>query len=360
MSKKASTQRSKNFKGQGSTERFQKEMHHEGAIAELDVFDYQNNNRTDIPKFHEAKIKLLDYIGARYGHNAHIIEHNEEFPLIAPAQPADDQLGEEHDPWGFTIDTYREDYKAWRKRYDAYQESKPKVYHILWGQCTTSMKNMVKRVPEYNDFEARKDPLALWREIANISMIGTAVQEDAEKRITEAKARFQRVKQKKEDSGGDYLQRFELEYQSLIASGTRIIDYNLVPVPALAVGNANQPLIDSIVQANTDAMAAVAVREERQKALMFINSLDRFRFGGLIDDLQNAFDRGRNEYPVTMNMAYQMVINYRENGRRVDTMVNHEKKEQYGAAFVARTYEQANKRIAIVSENAKLMTNATE
>jgi hypothetical protein len=155
-------------------------------------------------------------------------------------------------------------------------------------------------------------------------MNGTAVADDAEKRIIDANRRFQTFRQQNKETVGEFYERFEVEYEAFLGSGAKLVH---IEIPAAMPEHDAELLHDEIGR-----------REEKQKALLFMNKLDRSRFGGMVDELQNAFDRGRNEYPITLNAAYQMAINYRENGRRVDSVV--QVKDQYGAAFVTGQEKQ--------------------
>ena len=64
------------------------------------------------------------------------------------------------------------------------------------------------------------------------------------------------------------------------------------------------------------------IREEAMKAMSFLNKLDRTRYKGMMDALENASHFGRDEYPTTLTAAYAMACNYRENGLRVDGVLH--------------------------------------
>ncbi len=68
--------------------------------SELDMFDY-GGDRVSSSKFQAARKKLKDHLGILFGHNAHIIDQNEEFEFEEPAEPAGEELTQEADPHGF-------------------------------------------------------------------------------------------------------------------------------------------------------------------------------------------------------------------------------------------------------------------
>ena len=49
--------------------------------------------------------------------------------------------------------------------------------------------------------------------------------------------------------------------------------------------------------------------EEAYMATAFLLGLNRGRYGVLLNDLQNAFHMGRDEYPKTLTAVYDMAIN---------------------------------------------------
>ena len=298
-----------------------------GGIEGLDKFDYVQNYQ-NISKFNEATRKLVNYIGTHFGRNSHPIEFREEYNFSPPEQPDDDELDDVNDPHGFRKAEYLEEKRHFMKRVAEYEDNKPKVYQIIWTQCTVSMRNMLKRLDNFVDIETEKDPLALWLEIYNISLQGTSVADDSEKRIMDAMRRFQGISQFPDEGVGEFFERFEGIYQTLVSAGGKLVD--TIDIEEFHQ-NVNQDIRDLIEEKHQ-------LREENQKALYFITKLHKGRFGGLIDDLQNAFDRGRNEYPKNLSAAYQMALNYRVNGKRADSLVVQ--KEQYGAAFATSGHEK--------------------
>lgn len=300
-----------------------------GGIEGLDMFDYVQN-RMNVSRFNEAKRKLVNYVGTKFGRNAHPIEFGEEYVIPEPVQPEDEELDEANDPHGFKKAEYLEERRCYVKRSNEYEDNKSKVYQIIWTQCTVSMRNMLKRLDSFVDIETDKDPLALWLEIYNVSLQGTSVADDKEKRIMEAMRRFQSVHQAPEEPVGDWNERYEGEYQAFRSAGGKLVE----TIDIEEYG-------DDIPENIKDQIQEKQIeREENQKALYFITKLHKGRFGGLSDDLQNAMDRGRNEYPKTLTAAYQMAINYRTNGKRADTLVVNNNREQYGAAFAASGKEK--------------------
>ena len=50
---------------------------------------------------------------------------------------------------------------------------------------------------------------------------------------------------------------------------------------------------------------------KRWYAILFVRHANAAKYGQLIKDLENAYTRGSNEYPETMDKAYAYLLNYR-------------------------------------------------
>ena len=48
--------------------------------------------------------------------------------------------------------------------------------------------------------------------------------------------------------------------------------------------------------------------KERFKAMCFILRADKIGYGGILEELRKGLYRGRNEYPITMSDAYELLL----------------------------------------------------
>ena len=61
--------------------------------------------------------------------------------------------------------------------------------------------------------------------------------------------------------------------------------------------------------------AEKAVTKDNYLAIVFILGADRNRCGKLVEDLENAFLQGRNDYPDTLSGAFNLLSNWRQDPR---------------------------------------------
>jgi hypothetical protein len=281
-------------------------------------FDY-NINRINVEKFAQAKLFLTQDIGEHYGEVSTIIERGHEHEFHAPDHPTQEEW---NDPeTGFLTQVqYKSDVSEHAKSRYNYESKRTQAWHFILSKCTTSMKNAIKQDPEWTNWERNKNTLQLWLRIVDVSMNGTGVPEDEDKKINEARFKFDRVFQRSTESVGEFYERFNILYSAMVNQGARLYQIFLPE--------------DLDAEALIEQRAAAAVREDRMKALSFLQKLDKARFGGLIDELENALERGRNEYPNTLVDAYAMACRYKQNGVLVDGLLKP-RADQYHAAMTA-------------------------
>ncbi|MBS1768272.1 MAG: hypothetical protein JSS77_01295, partial [Acidobacteria bacterium] len=286
-----------------------------GISEENYQFDYSNYR--DVEKFSACKKLLHSEVGKQFGECANIIEFGEHFQFYAPDYP-------DPDDWEDPVDgprvrmEYNTEYGAFIKRKSAYDAKCSQVYHLIWSKCTVAMKNAVKEDADFDLWDRQQDALALWLRIVDISMNGTGLPENDSKRINEARHRFDRVHQRQNESVGDFYSRFNENYDAMVAQGAQLIQL-FIPEGL----NANQ-----LRQLREEHRQ----NEEEMKAMSFLNKLDKSRFSTLLDDLENAKQMGRDEYPTTLVDAYAMANRYRKNGSRLDAL-QRGKQDRYDAAF---------------------------
>lgn len=136
-----------------------------GAIAELPVIDFQNR-RVDTHSFNQVKERIKDYVFAR---NAYFFDADEAYEFPEMEDP-DEVWDDNNDPFHKFRSAYKKKVER-RAVFEAqYEENKPSVYAVIWGQCNSAMRLRLQRVGQYDAFNMDKDLLALWCEIAKICL----------------------------------------------------------------------------------------------------------------------------------------------------------------------------------------------
>jgi hypothetical protein len=292
-------------------------------------FDFCVNYR-DVEKFTRNKKLLSAEIGSKFGDAATVIDYgvHKEFnlPDIDPADLQDPNTGEIR-----RIQFQAETQNVVKSRQD-YDNKCAQIYHIVWSKCTISMQNAIKQDPDFDDYDLARDPVRLWLRIVDISLNGIGLPENDEKKINEARHRFDRIAQKKDETVGLFYERFNVFYDAMVNQGAQL--YQII-IPA----NVPADIQDVLRQ-------EAANREEKAKAMAFLNKLDKSRFGGMLDELDNAYQNNRDEYPDTLVQAFNKASRYKKDGRFVDGMMSSKQEIDFSAVYATVKEEkgkQSNK-----------------
>ena len=343
-----------------------------GAISELDVFDY-TNYRIDARAFNQAKIKLLDYAAIHYDRAAQIIEFTEEYDfsreepqpavLAATATEAQTKLAQER---------YMKAWVEHDRRMQHYNDNKVKLYGVIWGQCTTAMRHKIMESDDYDEMTRRKNVLALWKEVKRLSLEDRGPNnQNPFKRVEEANAAFNRVRQYNGEKLGDFYDRFLTEVEAAESCGVEfrnqeqysqlfqdLQDEELSRKRRAAARSASArterkepdepvaPSGNTSSSTSSSATAAPAINltrdeqlelsdrakqtvRDQQLAIIFLNKLDKKKYGAMLEDWDNRLNDGEDVYPKTLNEAFRRVSN-----RKMDPRNMHVAGQ--GVAFVAQ------------------------
>ena len=87
----------------------------------------------------------------------------EDLDLLMPARELSTKAldkGQELEQQGLDI-RYKEDYRAWKKRVEAFEKNKPKFYALINANyCTQTMRSRIEEHPDY-ETKIADDPIAL-------------------------------------------------------------------------------------------------------------------------------------------------------------------------------------------------------
>ena len=153
---------------------------------------------------------------------------------------------------------------------------------------------------DYEDFDISKDPLPLWKRIAQSCIDGSSKKENTTKKKMEARERFFRLRQGATESVGDFYERFKSEAECLEQS-----EAWFVPASKFAPDDPEQ-LAQYLEQLESE--------NDKELAMAFLLKLDKRRFKGLLDELENSLSQGRDEYPTTVVAAYTLAMHRKEGG----------------------------------------------
>ena len=98
------------------------------------------------------------------------------------------------------------------KRAEMYNENKNKLYSVIWGQYSDTIKTKLKALNSYEELSEGSDSLKLLKEIKGMSY-HFETRDNSYSSMHEAKVAFYKNKQGKDEMNSDYLSRFKDIYQ---------------------------------------------------------------------------------------------------------------------------------------------------
>jgi hypothetical protein len=265
------------------------------------TFDYKPSG-VDTLEFSKSREKLRSYIHVHFGgRNAHIIDNLAEDVEVAPIDPPTEEFSDENDPNGAKRRLYMKRLDAFASRASAYEESKSKVFGLIWGQCTESLKSKLR---DHGiglsgvSTSVMMDPLRLWTEVVQLSLHQGG--EDV-RRINPALYEYESRAQltnlppmRLDEEISDFFHRFNITVQALDAKSFKL-------TPKLEVPN-------DLTVAQKAHFAELQVRKEDEMiAQLFLKKLNRTRYANMIGDLEIRLKSyGEDHYPKNLMDAYTL------------------------------------------------------
>ena len=175
-----------------------------------------------------------------------------------------------------------------------------KLYALIWGQCTDGLQSVLKMDAEYEEKTKSFDGVWLLRTIKKI-LAGVTNYRNGAILLREKLYRLLSTRQFPDESLNEYLTRFKNNYESLkqVAGENVVIFENLIDMtwPDVCVLTPNE--------------MQVKLKEGRECFLAgcLIMGANDLQFGYLKRSLESAKNLGRDEYPVTLQAAYELLLN---------------------------------------------------
>ena len=124
--------------------------------------------------------------------------------------------------------------------------------------------------------------------------------------LFDAEAFVLNYKQSKQTSNHEYYEKFK----DSVATAERLSsDIRLYASRIASI--LNHIAVNPDVPTAIDRTTACNTAKDEYLAICFLMNSDKYRFGGLIRDIENEHTRGSNTYPDTLTGAYDYLVNYK-------------------------------------------------
>ena len=257
--------------------------------------------------------KIKEYIGKNFQEGADILqslENKEQIQLVKPTLSED---ADPDDPVEKII--LQEEVKLYIKRARLLKTNINKAYSLIIGQCTDTLIAKLEERSDFGKVKKDMDAIGLIKIIDQIMARHEDTRYDCETYVR-AQVSLWSCVQNAEMSDIEHLERLKAKIDTLDSYGITLgndpcLLKNHDDFEELDLGNDEMALAD--VQQHETIMEKV--REDTRDRLLgylYIKNADKARYGSLLEELDNAFTRGKDEYPRSLTDAYSLCKNYRK------------------------------------------------
>eukprot|EP00978_Attheya_sp_CCMP212_P006553 scaffold15183_cov61-Attheya_sp.AAC.2 len=279
----------------------------EGRCEEIKshIYDCSDVRQSDI--FVMTTKEVAGHVGRsyKYGADAGLTVANMCLPtLVPPSDPATGASATVKRIWEKEVDEYV-------KQKSYLNQNMKTLYALVWGQCTDVMKQKLEGLSTFDTLSADRDGLGLLKAIKDL-VYNFQSQKYLPQALHKSTCRFYICVQGKHMTTQVYMENFQNIIDIIEHSGG-VIGYEPGVIQALA----DEQGID--VNAATIAEKAALGKEAQGMylAIAFLLNSDRNRFGRLIEDLENSYLHGKDNYPKTVTSAYNIITTWKQDLRNM-------------------------------------------
>jgi hypothetical protein len=293
--------------GRGSQKSIPTTGKFKGDCAELSgfVFDCADYNQAD--KYTTNIKRIAEYVDAEYQKGGDIrstIEKEVVTQIPVPTEPAIIPPATARTTAQELI--FKGQINEYIKREATLQENMQKAYYLILGQCTELLKAKLKQFNEWYRLSSTFDVLGLTRLIKSICF-KFHEQKFLLVSLHQAKHSFYSLRQGTM-TNADYLEKFTNLADIASSYGGDILDASVLEY----CRNRLHPGTVSADQTDNESAIVHLTAKNLCLATAFLLQCDRRRYGKLLEDLENDFTKGHNNYPLGMVKAYQLLNEYKQ------------------------------------------------
>ena len=253
-----------------------------GNIPELksNVFDYGTGSQSD--RFGKIQENIANHMGVKYGKPMKDLVMGKENPPTEPRMPNRPAEGKAPSP--YAMEKYGKAMSHYFVKLDKYEDNKGRVFIEIRGQCTLAMNNKLESLPEFETWEDESDVAKLMKAIKDLSYDTKEVQYPFWTAVVSWR-RMAFLHQYAYEDYPAYYKRFKTNRDLMTPYwGTKWLPTELI---------------------REDLPEDQAI--QRFEACVFLAGVSKQKSGNLLDELNNAYLKGIDNYPTTVESAMKML-----------------------------------------------------
>ena len=271
------------------------------------VFDVVDSKQKQAESYAKALREIAIFVGKEYKHGndiANVVESLKipDIDVDKPETPSVPIGSTKLDPTDEAI--WKEEVKLFVQRKSSLSMNLKKLYALIWGQCSDGMRAEIEANHAYEEMKNKLDTIGLLKAIRGVTHSFKA-QVNALQSLHIAKRTFYHLHQGN-DSVPMYYEKFK----------------TAVEVVKEMNGSLGRDMGMTLyhLQKNNLTWEGATMKEkelasdqghEGYMATAFILGSDRRRYGRYIEDLQNDFLQGQDNYPASLVSAYNILLGWK-------------------------------------------------
>lgn len=267
-----------------------------------DEFIYQlTSGRDATDQYARTTEEIIRYSSTKYKNGADVersLSDEQRLVITTPAEPA--AVGQPPRIPETQMAIWKMEYQLSIQRTASLEVNMQSMYALIKGQCSKPILEKVEAQNEYTVVHQARDPIGLLNLIK-------AVMFNYNSRKYRATTIIELIKpgsvyQTKQMSMSEYLEKFRTQMEVILSAGGEFCTHTGMVEDELERMNAANPPTEA------ETRTGVLRAKQRFEAALFLVRSDQSRYGRLVQELANDFNKGTDSYPSTLTAAYELML----------------------------------------------------
>jgi hypothetical protein len=254
-----------------------------GKEEKLGELVYKFNTKDQADMYLRTTEAIADFVGVEYGRDMRmLLKHGTEKTFTEPRIPRSD------DTTPGLMEKYKTEHRIFHREKKEFQDNKAKVFVIILGQCTHNVKSKLENELGYATLEMNDDVVGLLRQLKQRAFESGGVQHPFWT-LQIVMRRLLAINQGPREPVTNYYRRF--------VSTTEVIEEQW-----------GKFYPEKLAVSTSDADKNIA--RDKYSSMIFLAGADKARFGTLIENLNNSYLAGNDQYPVSLDGTLTLLLHY--------------------------------------------------
>ena len=258
---------------------------HLGKLEQLGELVYKSNTKDQADMYLRTTEAIADYVGVEYGRDMRMLVKNGTVRTFTEPKPP-----EKSEQTDGLLQKYKTELTIFHRDKKEYEDHKSKVFVMILGQCTQTVKSKLESDSGFAALEKTDDVVGLLKKLKEFAFMTGKVQ-DKFWTLQEVLRRLTQMNQGPTEATDNYARRYMATVDVLEAQWGQFCPIGLA---------------DSTSKENK--------KKARDKILasIFLAGADKKRYGTLIENLNNTFLAGNDQYPVSIDDTLTLLSHYQD------------------------------------------------